>query len=121
MRDMKAYSIAELIIYLGIVSVLMAGVIAGGKYVFAQIEVTDTRNSMQIMSLAVTAYRSSHHGDDPDSMESLRSEGLITGKQTVDSWGTEYRFVVSGDSLLIESAGPDKKWGTGDELETKIE
>ncbi len=38
---------------------------------------------------------------------------------TLDTWGTEYRHKIEGRSIRVSSAGPDKAFGTGDDIEVE--
>lgn len=37
-------------------------------------------------------------------------------ESTIDSWGTGYRLEVRGQTLRVISAGPDRQFGTEDDL-----
>ena len=42
---------------------------------------------------------------------------LNAQKELIDPWGTPYFFhQISGDDMEIHSAGPDKTFGTSDDL-----
>ena len=40
----------------------------------------------------------------------VRKSSINSKGEVVDSWGTPMKFYISGDSLLIRSAGPNKAW-----------
>ncbi len=49
---------------------------------------------------------------------------FLTKEQTIDPWGTEYRFSVDiigrmAVMVLVESAGPDRKFGTWDDIKER--
>jgi hypothetical protein len=63
------------------------------------------------------------HGSNVDIVKSLLGQGekkvliLVVRKsdinskgEVVDPWGTPLKFYISGDSVLIRSAGPNKAW-----------
>lgn len=40
----------------------------------------------------------------------VRKSDINSKGEVVDPWGTPMKFYISGDSLLIRSAGPNKAW-----------
>lgn len=40
----------------------------------------------------------------------VRKSDINSKGEVVDPWGTPLKFYISGDSLLIRSAGPNKAW-----------
>jgi hypothetical protein len=40
----------------------------------------------------------------------IRKSDINSKGEVVDPWGTPMKFYISGDSLLIRSAGPNKAW-----------
>ena len=51
----------------------------------------------------------------PASLEELVKEGLM-GSVPEDPWGGTYRLRTEGETVLVESAGPDKTFGTDDDV-----
>jgi hypothetical protein len=43
-------------------------------------------------------------------------ERTYSGDQTVDSWGSRYHYMFQRDSFVIVSYGPDKVYGTDDDI-----
>jgi general secretion pathway protein G len=41
---------------------------------------------------------------------------LDTGANNKDPWGQEYTVACSEDDIVVSSAGPDKKSGSGDDI-----
>jgi len=41
---------------------------------------------------------------------------LLPEKRLRDPWNVEFRIVCAGASILVESAGPERKFGTADDL-----
>ncbi len=49
--------------------------------------------------------------------ENMRERGgKNTRDRTKDVWGTEYKLIVKGEGFEVQSAGPDTKWNTDDDL-----
>ena len=57
-------------------------------------------------------------GYDPTqvTLSRLRSDMGITDGQLEDPWGTEMRYRASSDAFEVVSAGPDRRFGTADDL-----
>jgi hypothetical protein len=50
-------------------------------------------------------------------VEYLRADGRVVSSSTgKDQWGTYYRCVPTDAGFRVESAGPDRYWGTADDL-----
>lgn len=54
----------------------------------------------------------------PTSLQELVDEGLM-GSVPEDPWGGAYRLRTTGDTVVVESAGPDKSFGTDDDVRHK--
>ena len=81
-----------------------------------------TQKSIEEIQKAVEIYKLMHNGRGPDSIEVLAKEGsderppLLRSGALVDSWRTPYRFEKNGKAWTITSAGPDRKFGTKDDV-----
>jgi len=49
-------------------------------------------------------------GDKKVLILAIRKSDVNSKGEVVDPWGTPMKFYISGDSLLIRSAGPNKAW-----------
>ena len=54
-------------------------------------------------------------GQIPDSLDELVKEGLM-GSVPQDPWGGSYRLRAEAGSFVVESAGPDRRYGTPDDV-----
>jgi len=52
----------------------------------------------------------------PDEFQRFLEETQISGRGGLDPWGTPYYLVVTPDSFVVGSAGPDQVAGTEDDL-----
>jgi hypothetical protein len=74
-----------------------------------------------VVSLTVAAQQISQYqmmnGQVPegDSVAALNQTRMISAPQT-DPWGNEVRYHGEGASYTLSSAGPDRRWGTKDDI-----
>jgi hypothetical protein len=72
-------------------------------------------NDAKVLASAVALYRSEH--DDCPTPDDLRAEKIMDPrKNTRDEWGSEFRIECEVDGATVTSAGPDKTFGTADDL-----
>ncbi len=50
----------------------------------------------------------------------LRSDEPEKWRDEVDPWGTTMRFLVTAKSCTVYSAGPDREWGTDDDMQASV-
>ena len=56
-------------------------------------------------------------GGDCPTVDDLLSEGVLgSAEYTVDPWGVRYRIECAGDEITVMSAGPDRTFGTDDDI-----
>lgn len=116
----RGFAIAGTIISvlgIGFLALVGWGIVAGfmglkgladlaGQQIQTQSVISDAKN-------AIENYRSENNTL-PDGIEGNK---LVVEKK--DGWGTELRYDLEGDSYLIRSAGPDKKFNTSDDVTSK--
>lgn len=66
----------------------------------------------------VARYRDSQDGGCPPDLGAMRDAGLVDTPPT-DPWGNAYAVKCSPDASETSSAGPDKQWGTADDISKK--
>jgi hypothetical protein len=52
----------------------------------------------------------------PITWNELLPGGYVAPRFLVDYWGTRIAFSCSEDEILVTSAGPDRRFGTGDDI-----
>ena len=52
----------------------------------------------------------------PTSIEELIAGDYVTSRDFVDPWGTAIAFRCTDDDVIARSAGPDRTFGTGDDV-----
>jgi hypothetical protein len=67
--------------------------------------------------MATMQYRSTHGDSECPTVEQLIADkNLDAGFSTRDPWGGVIRIVCVDDDVIVRSPGPDKEWGTVDDL-----
>lgn len=115
LRNERAFSLIEILIVLAIIGILLTIAIPN---LFRAEEATRKRATeieMKGIIASMYSYRLSTYSL-PRSLKTLVDEGYIKSNAMYDEWNTEYSFQVSGNKIVIKSAGPDKKFGTRDDI-----
>lgn len=111
----NAFSLVEILIVLAIIGILLTIAIPN---LFKAEEATRKRaTEMEIRGIisAIYSYRLATY-QLPKSIKQLVDEGYLKSSALKDEWDTEYKFEVKGNKITITSAGPDKKFGTRDDI-----
>ncbi len=128
----SAFTLMELLLVLAILGVIMAMVVPEllGRQKYANIDAT--RISVRGAEQALKMYAVDHLGDMPTTSEGLqillqpknpqdkRWRGPYLDRAPADAWGTELKYEFPGrknkTGFDISSAGPDKVFGTDDDI-----
>lgn len=111
----KAFSLVEILIVLAIIGILLTIAIPN---LFKAEEATRKRATemeMRGIIAAIYNYRLSTYSL-PRNLKELVDEGYIKSTALYDEWNNEYKFEIKGNKITITSAGPDKKFGTKDDI-----
>ena len=72
--------------------------------------------SLQVYASQISQRESvSGHVPEGDGVSVLEQAG-IRGVPNTDPWGNEVRYHGEGDRFTLSSAGPDRQWGTKDDI-----
>jgi hypothetical protein len=75
-----------------------------------------TKLSLLMIRQAAEVYRVDHLDECP-MPERLKTAHLLSASSLLhDPWGTPYAISCSEDETMASSAGPDRRWGTGDDV-----
>lgn len=78
-----------------------------------------TSDEMEQIARDLRTYEQEHYDQLPDRREwPDYLERNYQGGEAVDSWGSQYHYMIQRDSFLIISYGPDKVYGTEDDIRT---
>ena len=127
-----AFTLMELLLVLAILGVIMAMVVPEllGRQKYANIDAT--RISVRGAEQALKMYAVDHLGDmpstndgflvllQPKSAQDKRWRGPYLDRAPADAWGTQLKYEFPGrvnkSSFDVSSAGPDKVFGTDDDI-----
>jgi general secretion pathway protein G len=131
-NDRSAFTLMELLLVLAILGVIMAMVVPEllGRQKYANIDATQI--SLRGAEQALKMYAVDHLGNMPSTAEGFsvlvqakgnqdkRWRGPYLERMPADAWGTELKYEFPGrknpTGFDISSAGPDKVFGTGDDI-----
>ncbi|MCB1850750.1 MAG: hypothetical protein KDH88_02185 [Chromatiales bacterium] len=85
-------------------------------------EVTRTRQRMELLGRSVRIWMIQYGaGFDPSqvTMERIQQDLGIPPQEMLDGWGTPFRYTTSGERFTLISAGPDRKFAGGDDIQTE--
>lgn len=78
-----------------------------------------TKDEMEQIARDLRTYENEHYDQLPDRREwPDYLERRYQGGEATDAWGSQYHFMIQRDSFLIISYGPDKIYGTEDDVRT---
>lgn len=131
-KNRSAFTLMELLLVLAILGVIMAMVVPEllGRQKYANIDAT--RISVRGAEQALKMYAVDHLGDmpstndgflvllQPKSAQDKRWRGPYLDRAPADAWGTQLKYAFPGrvnkSSFDVSSAGPDKVFGTDDDI-----
>jgi prepilin-type N-terminal cleavage/methylation domain-containing protein len=125
-RRQRGMTLLEIMIVLAILALVM-GLVVGPKVMSLFADSKEKIAKMAVDKYAFEAYGSWAPSNPskacPDKLEDLNA--YMNNKDSKDPWGTQYRMKC-GQSLppsvkggiAVESAGPDQKWETEDDIKS---
>jgi hypothetical protein len=91
-----------------------AGASASAK---TKTDVSTTNTACAWIRMATIPYQSVRPDHACPSVAVLRDEGLLEHDfSSTDPWGTAYKIECGSDDNICSSAGPDREWGTSDDI-----
>jgi type II secretion system protein G len=112
------YSLVEILIVLAIIGILLTIAIPNLFKAEEAAKKRATEMEMRGIIAAIYNYRLANYSL-PSSLKILVDEGYIKSEALKDEWGTDYKFSLANNEITITSAGPDKKFGTKDDIVIK--
>jgi general secretion pathway protein G len=118
------FTLIEVLLVVVIIGLLAAVALPrlGGRK--REAEIASAKGSIAGISEAVDLYETDN-GNLPDSLNALITKGseqnwngpyIRDGKVPVDPWGSTYQYTKKDNNYEIRSAGPDKSFGTTDDV-----
>jgi len=116
------FTLVELLLVVAILGTLAAVVMVGFRGRGEKARIGAARASIDAIGTAIRLYEVDC-GRYPGALTALESndgapnwDGPYVEKALVDPWGTPFQYSVQGNGYKISSAGPDKAFGSGDDL-----
>ncbi|MFN4244957.1 MAG: competence type IV pilus major pilin ComGC [Brevinematia bacterium] len=113
--DIRGFSLIEILIVLAIIGILLTIAVPNLFKAEEAARKRATELEMRGIIASIYNYRLSTYSL-PVSLKDLVNEGYIKSSALVDEWGTDYKFEVKNNKVVITSAGPDKRFGTKDDI-----
>ncbi len=121
-KSSRGMTLIEILVVLAIIGLIVGGVavVAGGAFTDAQQSTAE--NEVIQIEQATEMYMVQKKGKCPKSVQDLKAGGVLK-KVKKDPWGTEYQLKCPGEhsDIDISSAGKDKEFGTGDDVNSWAE
>ncbi len=119
LRENSGFSLIEILIVLSIIGILLTIAIPNLFKAEESARKRATEIEMRGVISSLYTYRLANYSL-PKSLEDLISEGYIKKEALEDEWGTKYQYSITGNTVILKSAGADKKLNTKDDI-TMIE
>ena len=120
----SGFTLIEVLLVVVIIGILAAVAVPKLTGRVGQSQVSAAKGSIAGISVAVDLYETDN-GNLPQNLQSLITKGsepnwngpyLKDGKVPDDPWGTPYQYTAKENAYEVRSAGPDKSFGTGDDV-----
>ena len=117
-RHPEGMTLVEIMIVVIIMALIATAV---GVAVLPRLEearIDSTKTSAQAIRSAVTMFLAENPAGGCPNTEDLTSGGFLDeDKSTADAWDGEFEIECNGTRVSVVSAGPDKQFGTEDDIQ----
>jgi general secretion pathway protein G len=90
----SGFTLMELMLVLGIISILIVAGVKMGPLITRQAKQGSAKAQIATISGMITAYQSSNSGRLPTSIDQMISKGILDEGSATDPWGNKYQLVV---------------------------
>ncbi len=121
MHARPGFSLIELTAVLVILGILMAGAAIAVPAQVKKARIKSTKTSMQTVKTQINTYMVENAGDAPETLKALIPEFIEAGSE-FDAFEVEYYYTPTpgvgvAHPYNLVSAGPDKEFGTADDID----
>jgi hypothetical protein len=114
---MRKWIIRVLLVSLGLGALLLVCAWWGSREVYSESPTRNAETGARIVRLAIQQWQAAHHQTGCPSIEQLvQEQQLDPGQNSNDSWNQPYRFRCTEHEVVVLSSGPDKQFGTADDV-----
>ena len=113
----RGVTLFEVLIVVAILAMVACGVAVFALPRFKESQVKMAKSGAQTVRQAVMQWHLTNGDDNCPSVSQLAQDKFLdSATDHNDPWGQPYEIKCTGDDVVVLSAGPDKKKGTGDDI-----
>jgi len=118
------FTLIEILLVVVIIGILAAVAVPNLAGKVGKAQTSAAKSSIAAIESAIDMYEVDN-GKFPDSLQNLVTKGsepnwsgpyIKKAESLNDPWGTQFQYTKSGNTYTLTSAGPDKAFGTADDV-----
>ena len=113
------FTLLEIMVVIALISLLTTGVAVGALKMLRNAEDKQAKTNAATLATAAETFIIDHDSEECPTPEEMQRGGVLSSRsKTEDPWGTPYRIVCAPDSAIAISAGRDRTFDTGDDVQS---
>ncbi|MCA9602391.1 MAG: type II secretion system protein GspG [Myxococcales bacterium] len=112
----EGMTLIEIMVVVIIMAMIAAAVGVAVFPMFGKAKIKQAKTDTKTLQSAVELFLVNGGEGCPTVDDMLQSGELKKGTNTEDPWGTAFQINCEGDDVTVTSAGPDKQFGTEDDI-----